>query len=162
MHYSSNFFHPNADGFKVMISNFNDNLRVGENWLSSVMNHPAVFCERDHSDFLAKKEKCDNAMKVGQGWLTSHALPSPADNMKRKFVELNSASSNRDSGISSAESNDIESKEYVGYFRSYVNGAFGENPPYQIKNSVKKFNTEWDRIIGSKSNVQNYRKSMIK
>ena len=56
----------------------------------------------------------------------------------------------------------IESKEYVGYFRSYVNGAFGENPPYQIKNSVKKFNTEWDRIIGSKSNVQNYRKSMIK
>ena len=54
-----------------------------------------------------------------------------------------------------------ESKEYVDYFRSYVNGAFGENPPYQIKNSVKKFNTEWDRIIGSKSNVQNYRKSMI-
>ena len=42
-----------------------------------------------------------------------------------------------------------------------MNGAFGENPPYQIKNSVKKFNTEWDRIIGSKSNVQNYRKSMI-
>ena len=46
-------------------------------------------------------------------------------------------------------------------FRSYVNGSYGKNPAYQIRNSLKKFNTECDRILGSKSNVQNYRKSMI-
>ena len=51
--------------------------------------------------------------------------------------------------------------DYVGYFRSYVNGSFGKSPSNELRNLVKKFNTECDKIIGSKINVQNYRKRMI-
>jgi len=57
--------------------------------------------------------------------------------------------------------NPHKSKEYVDYFISYVNASFGKYSSYQIRNSVKRFNTECDKIKGSKSNDQNNRKSMI-
>ena len=57
--------------------------------------------------------------------------------------------------------NPNDSRQYVDCFRSYVNGSYGNSPSYQIRNSLKKFNAECDKIVGSKRNVQNYRKSMI-
>ena len=49
----------------------------------------------------------------------------------------------------------------MDYFISYVNSSFEKYSSYQIRNSVKKFNTECDKIKGSKSNDQINRKSMI-
>ena len=63
----------------------------------------SVFCERDHSESSASKEKCGNARKVRQGWLTSQALTAPAVN-KKKTKKQKQRNSTGDSGFCSEAS----------------------------------------------------------